>query len=229
MVSHAPGDDVPQTLARSDADGFDIALRRRRTPAGEVVELIVNGMFAMDSQDTTSEYALADLVPVDAAGVLVGGLGLGYTADRLAERLPHARIDVVDLSAALVGWARAGLTDTLARVASASGVTIGQADVADVLTGRRPPHGPWDAILLDVDNGPDFLIHDRNARIYGDHLLADACARLTPGGLLAVWSEHESAELDARMRALGSATGVHTVTVERDGHRIDYAIHWLRR
>ncbi|HEX2856902.1 MAG TPA: hypothetical protein VHO26_05420 [Propionibacteriaceae bacterium] len=222
-------DDVPETLARSDVDGFDIALRRRRTGSGDVVELVVNGMFAMDSHDTTSEIALADLVPPDAAGVLVGGLGLGYTADRLVHRLPGARVDVVELSAALVGWAREGLTDVLARVAAASGVTITRADIADVLAGRRQPPGPWDAILLDVDNGPDFLIHEHNGLLYGADLLARACDRLTPGGLLAVWSERESADLASRMAVLGAASGVRTVAVERDGHRVDYAIHWLRR
>ena len=222
-------DDLPVTLARDDADGFDIALRRRHGPAGDIDELVVNGMFAMDSHDTTSELALADLVPPDAGRLLVGGLGLGYTADRLARRVPEARIAVVELSAALIGWARDGLTDTLARVGSASGVTLIHADVADVLAGRRPPHGPWDAILLDVDNGPDFLIHEHNGRIYGDDLLAAAAARLAPGGLLAVWSERRSPGLEERMTALGQAAGVRVVPVERDGHRIDYAIHWLRR
>lgn len=222
-------DDVPETLARSDVDGFDIAVRRRRSAPSDVVELVVNGMFAMDSHDTTSEIALADLVPPDAARVLVGGLGLGYTADRLVHRLPGARIEVVELSGALVGWARDGLTEVLGRVAAASGVTLTQADVADVLTGRRRPHGPWDAILLDVDNGPDFLIHEHNGPLYGADLLARTCDRLTPGGLLAVWSERESDDLAARMWELGAASGVRTVAVERDGHRIDYAIHWLRR
>ena len=222
-------DDVPETLARSDVDGFDVALRRRRTDATEVVELVVNGMFAMDSRDTTSEIALADLVPPDAARVLVGGLGLGYTTDRLVHRLPGARIDVVELSGALVDWALDARTEVLGRVAAASGVAITHADIADVLTGRRPPHGPWDAILLDVDNGPDFLIHERNGLLYGSDLLARACERLTPGGLLAVWSERESDRLAARLAALGWQSGVRTVPVERDGHRIDYAIHWLRR
>ena len=228
-VSEVPGSEVTETLARSDADGFDIALRRRRTPAGDVVELIVNGMFAMDSLDPSSELALADLVPPDATRVLVGGLGLGFTADRLAHRLPRCRIDVVELSAALVGWARAGVTETLARVGSATGVTVTRADVAEVLAGRRPPSGPWDAILLDVDNGPDFLIHVHNERLYGGDLLGRAVGRLTPDGLLAVWSERESADLAARMRTLGSASGVRTVRVQRDGHLLDYAIHWLRR
>ena len=224
----AVSDGLPVTLARSAADGFDIALRRRNTPVGEVHELIVNAMFAMDSVDTSSEVALADLVPSGAATVLVGGLGLGFTADRLAQRLPEARIDVIELSGALIGWARDGLTGTLARVSSAPGVRITRADVADVLTGRREPAGPWDAVLLDVDNGPDFLIHEHNGRLYTAGLLGDAAARLTPGGLLAVWSERASADLDARMRLLGPRAGVRIVPVERDGHRIDYAIHWCR-
>lgn len=226
-------DDPPRTLARSDADGFDIALRLRATASGPVHELVVNGMFAMDSTDRSSELALADLADAGASRVLVGGLGLGFTATRVLERCPGARVDVVDLSAALIDWARAGLTATLDAVARHPRSALVAADIADVLRGRVL-QGPWDAVLLDVDNGPDFLIHDHNAALYGDDLLADAVARVAPGGVLGIWSERESALLAARLDQLadgmpGAVAGVVIVPVHRDGRRIDYAIHTLRR
>lgn len=236
----------PVTLARSDTDGFDIALRVRRVPrdsAGtadhpqfpaEVHELIVNGMFAMDSTDRSSEVALADLAPVDARRVLVGGLGLGFTAERVLQRCPQALVDVVDLSASLVAWAREGITPTLGAVAAHERARLTASDIADVLRGTVL-EGPWDGVLLDVDNGPDFLIHDHNARLYGDDLLAAACDRVAPGGVLAVWSERESPLLARRLAELAAGlpapgrTRTEVVPVDRDGHHVDYALHVLER
>lgn len=215
------------TLGFDDSDGFDIALRRRgRSEDPEaIVELIVNGMFAMDTTDASSEVALADIVPNDASCVLVGGLGLGFTAGALLDRLPHCRVTVVELSGALITWARANLVDNLTRVADDPRATLVHADVKDVL--RDATHS-WDAILLDVDNGPSFLVHDHNAPLYEPDLLSSAIARLSPGGLLAVWCERVSAQLDARLRELSSDVGAVTVGVDRDGHHIDYAIHTAR-
>ena len=87
------------TLARAETPTGEIALRRR----GDITELIVNGVFAMDSSEVTSEIALADASPLGR--VLVGGLGLGYTAARLLER-GASEVDVVELAAPLIDWAR---------------------------------------------------------------------------------------------------------------------------
>ncbi len=221
------------TLARSDADGFDIALRRRADPerstAEPVIELVVNGMFAMDSTDSSSEIALAHLAPPHATRVLVGGLGLGFTAAEVLRTRPHAQVEIVELSAALVGWAHDGVTSTLRDVAADSRCHITVADVAEVLRGRTQPQGPWDAILLDVDNGPDFLIHEHNAALYEPDLLEAAVGHLTPGGVLAVWSEHESSALASDMERLSAECGVEHVIVHRDRRCLDYAIHHLTR
>ncbi|MEL4359235.1 MULTISPECIES: spermidine synthase [unclassified Luteococcus] len=213
------------TLGFDDTDGFDIALRHREDPVhGEVHELVVNGMFAMDSVDASSEVRLAELVDSAARRVLIGGLGLGFTAGTVLDRLPDARVTVAELSSALIGWARDGLVPSLARVATDPRCTLWHVDVAESL---RTTSG-WDAILLDVDNGPDFLIHDANAALYGSNLLTAARDALAPGGLLAIWCEQESPALHDELARLGDASLV-TIPVDRDGHRIDYAIHCLRR
>lgn len=210
---------LPVTLARSDTDGFDVALRCR----GDIYELIVNGAFAMDSAEVASEHALAEAVPADAAQILVGGLGLGFTAARLLD-VTRANLVIVELSSALIEWAEAGLTPTLGRVATSDRVRLVHADIADQL--RTP--GRYDAILLDVDNGPDFLIHEHNNRLYGAPMLANAHDRLAPGGLLAIWSERYSPALDAALRTLGGAVDHQLVPVRRGQRDLVYAIHTLR-
>lgn len=213
------------SLGFDDSDGFDIALRRRTDESrGEVFELVVNGMFAMDSVDASSEIALADLVDAGARRVLVGGLGLGFTAGAVLSRIPTTAVTVAELSSGLIAWARAGLVPSLTRVAIDPRCTLWHTDVAHAL---RTTSG-WDAILLDVDNGPSFLIHDSNARLYGTELLTAARDALAPGGLLAIWCEQESPALHHALGELGRASVV-SIPVEREGHRCDYAIHCLVR
>ena len=192
-----------------------------------VEELIVNGAFAMDSVETGSERGLAALAR-PGARVLVGGLGLGFTAEALLE----ARVgwvDVVEIEEALVSWAHEAVIPRLARVARDPRVRLWVADVGEVLQGQRSePAGPWDAILLDVDNGPDFLIHAENAALYQRPALSSAHRRLTPGGVLAIWCQGEHAELWAAMQTLTPTARAERHTVQRGRHRIDYVTYTAR-
>lgn len=223
------------TIARSESSRGEIALRRREVGAASVHELIVNGAFAMDSLDTATERALARIALEEtdrSERVLVGGLGLGFTA---AEALSHPvdRVDVVEIEAALVAWARAGVTATLADVAEDPRVRLHRADLHDVITGsQRPPTGPWDVILLDVDNGPDFLIHPPNDRLYEPDVLSDAYERLRPGGLLAIWCQGPVPSLLTSLRGLVATRGQvveELFTVQREGRNLTYAIYLVRR
>ena len=236
-------DEPPQTVARRTGPRGEVVLRRRTLEDGSVDELIVNGAFAMDSAETGSERALAALA-WPGARVLVGGLGLGFTTEAvLAERV--ASVDVVELEEALVGWAYEAVTPRLGRLARDPRARLWVADVVTVLTGTddRPagpsaatpppgagvepngPTGPWDAILLDVDNGPDFLIHAENAALYGTDVLRSALRRLTPGGLLAIWCQGPHAGLRARLEALSPTAREERHVVQRGRHRIVYVIY----
>ncbi len=208
-------------LARGDADGFDIALRRRGT---DVYELIVNGAFAMDSVDHASEDALADLLP--DGSTLVGGLGLGFTANRLLAR--GNRVDVVELSRDLIDWARSGLIPWLDL--DAARLTVHHGDITATLA--APPaalgRSTWDGIALDVDNGPTFLIHDRNAKLYTASGIEAAWLRLNPGGRLAVWCEADSPKLEATLASLPAVdVGTQRVSVARQGREFAYPIYWV--
>lgn len=222
----------PVVLARAASSRGEIVLRRRGVGTAAVEELIVNGAFAMDSRETSSERELALMCQGVATGgrLLVGGLGLGYTAAE-ALALPWAGIDVVELEPALVQWARQGLTAVLAQVAGDLRVNLIVADVATVLTGTAGTPGGrrYDAVVLDVDNGPDFLIHDANAELYTDELLTAAYGRLTAGGRLAIWSQGPSEALLSGLRHLASNAEEHLFAVTRGARQFSYAIYTLDR
>ena len=225
------------TLGRASSPRGEVLLRRRGDGPGAVEELVVNGTFAMDSRETHSERELGRIA-AGAPRVLVGGLGLGWTVAAVLDEADRGGqavvVDVVELEPALVAWAEEGRTDTLARAAADPRVRLHVGDVADVLAGRAPggdgaPAGPWDAVLLDVDNGPDFLIHDGNAALYAEPGLRDAYARLAPGGVLAIWCQGPSPALLAALRSVDpSATEIlHDVT--REGRSFTYAVVTVRR
>ena len=217
------------TLARASGPLGEVLLRRR---AG-VEELIVDGVFAMDSAQTSSERALGRLA-AGAPQVLVGGLGLGYTVAAVLERADRSsaavQVDVVELEPALVTWAQAGVTPTLGQVAADPRVRLHVGDVSMTLAGRRQgPYGPWDAIVLDVDNGPDFLIHPGNEALYGEAALAQAHRQLRPGGTLAVWCQAQAPGLLAAMTRVSPSARELLCPVQRGERRFSYAIYTLTR
>lgn len=207
----------PITLGRADTDHGEVVLRRR----GDILELVVNGVFAMDSVEVASESALADAAGDPPGRVLVGGLGLGFTTARLLER-GAAQVRVVELAAPLVSWARSAITDQLGRISADPRVELVVGDIAEELLQQTPG---WDAILLDVDNGPSFLIHDHNQRVYSERLLAQALALLSPQGTLVIWCETASPELEITLDRLAERVELITVPVSREGREFDYALY----
>ena len=186
----------------------------------------------MDSSETFTERRLAELALSGAARprrVLVAGLGLGYTAAQVLGGNVE-RLDVVEIEECLIDWAYAGLTPTLAAVAADPRTRFHAADIRLVLA-RVPdePAGPWDAIILDVDNGPDFLIHGANDALYAEPSLAAAYARLAPGGTCAIWCQGAVPELLATLRRVAPTADQHTFTRVRDGRRLDYVIYTMTR
>jgi spermidine synthase len=215
-------DDELHELGRASGAHGEVVLRRR----GAVTELVVDGVFAMDDVDTSTERALATEAlrrcPGTALRVLVGGLGLGWTAATVLADQRVAAVDVAELQPALVRWAGDGLLPGLPEL-PAGRLQLHVGDVADTLAGSP---GRWDAVLLDVDNGPAFLVHESNAGLYTGAGLAAALAALRPGGVLAIWSSDPAPELAGRLAALPGAAGVEhlLLPVERDGRRFDYAV-----
>ncbi|MDN4160147.1 hypothetical protein [Nocardioides abyssi] len=213
-------------VARAESERGELVLRERRSPHGPTsLELRANGVFVMDTLETSTERALAAaaLVLVEhPRAVLVGGLGLGFT---LHEVLADSRVErcaVVEIEEALVGWVRDGTVPHGPALLADERVQVVVADVAVALAEARP--AAYDLVLLDVDNGPGYLVHDANAAIYREPFLATVRAVLRPGGVLVVWSAAEAPELAEAMAGVFGAAEAHPHAVrlqDRDEH------YWL--
>lgn len=221
----------PETIAAAQTARGTIALRERTQDDGTLVhELIVAGVFAMDTVDTSTETALAQrsLERVASPGrVLVGGLGLGFTAWQVLKDKRVRELHVVELEEDLVHWARLGLTPTLGMLARHPRVTLHADEVGAALTADDGPRAPWDLVLLDVDNGPSFLVHEANERIYSAPALSAMLSVVAPGGALAIWAAQREPGLLDTLQGLAPTEEL-VLPVEREGRHLEYAIYLAR-
>ncbi len=159
----------------------------------------------MNSRLGGSEQALATLACDRLAGIgaprlLIGGLGMGFTLRAALARLPAgASVIVAELVPEVIAWARGPMADLFGDGLSDPRVRIVEGDVAGLIR----PGADYDAILLDVDNGPDGLSQPANDRLYAPTGLAAARAALRPGGVLAIWSSAPDAAFTGRLRRAG--------------------------
>jgi spermidine synthase len=183
--------------------GGELRLMRR---GQEFSIMAPGGIELMNSRLSGSEEALAKLAieRVGAEGhVLVGGYGMGFTLRAaLATLGPKGRVTVAELVPEVIDWARGPMAELTAGGLDDPRTTVALGDVGDLIRARA---GAYDAILLDVDNGPEGLSRPANDRIYNGAGLAAAKAALRPGGVLAVWSSAPSAAFTKRLRGAGFA------------------------
>jgi spermidine synthase len=163
----------------------------------------------MGNTDYVSEQALATMTAQrlgrDDGSILIGGLGMGFTLGAAMDAWgPQARIHVAELVPEILAWAKGPLAHVFAGKLDDPRVRVTLGDVHDAIARGVDARGEgqYDAILLDVDNGPDGFVQKENDRLYGPEGLRAAYAALRPGGVLAVWS----ADPDVRFtRALARA------------------------
>jgi spermidine synthase len=229
------GDDTVQVesdyLARAHSERGELMLRRR--PHDGAIELRVNGVFVMDTAETTSERLLATSAlaacrtqPSDGLSVLVGGLGLGFTLSELLTDVRVARVVVAEIEPEVLRWHRRGLVGVNRPALVDPRVQIRIADVRQVLASTTD-HS-LDLVLLDVDNGPDFLVYDGNSDIYRSCFLRTCRQVLAPGGLTAIWSASRSEPLAERMAQVFDAVECHCIRV-RPGKRDEEYFLYLGR
>jgi spermidine synthase len=170
---------------------------------GDEYVIHVNGRELMGNTEHGSEDALAylacdRLMDRDAARVLVGGLGMGFTMAAALRRLgPEAVVTVAELIPAVVRWNREYLGAAANHPLRDKRAIVHIGDVADLV---ETPQRPWSAILLDVDNGPRALTRPYNAWLYGKKGLKAAYEALIPGGVLGIWSAAPDSNLTRRLR-----------------------------
>lgn len=183
----------PTILAFEETPLGLLCLRKRELlsdPGVVVTEVTLNHEFLMSSYHTESERALAELAlarsPGDRLEVLVGGLGLGYTAREVLSCARVARVEVVELLPPVIAWLREGLVPLSDKLNADPRLTLTEGDVYGLLA--RPPAILRDLILIDVDHAPDAPLAEASLPFYAPEGLALAKAHLKPGGVLAVWS-----------------------------------------
>jgi spermidine synthase len=193
---------LPWTLidtATIPGDGGELRLHRR----GDEYSIRVENYELMNSRVHGSEDALASLVcpriPANAR-VLIGGLGMGFTLMAMLEGLgPRAEVVVAELVPAVVTWHRGPLAHVSKGALDDPRVVIREADVVRVI-GEGVAEKRWDAIVLDVDNGPRALTAKGNDRLYSVNGLRNIETHLRPKGVLAIWAAGPDMAFTKRLR-----------------------------
>jgi spermidine synthase len=190
--------------AKVPGDGGELKLMRR----GTEFSIMAGPIELMNSRLSGSEEAMATLAferigQRPKARVLIGGLGMGFTLRAaLAAFGPDARIVVAELVPAVVTWARGPLGDLHGASLDDPRVSLHRGDVGEAI---RAGESAYDAILLDVDNGPGGLSRKENDGLYSRKGLADAWRALKPGGILEVWSSTRDSDFTKRLKQAGYA------------------------
>jgi spermidine synthase len=196
--------------------GGELRLKQR----GAEFSIMLGNIELMNSRLSGSEEALATLTCARIRNrqrpqILIGGLGMGFTLRAaLAELGPDARIIVAEIVPAVVSWARGPMAEVFGKSLTDPRVSIREGDVIDLI---RSNPSTYDAILLDVDNGPEGLTRKANDDLYDVKGLSTARTALRPGGVLAVWSSGPNRTFTERLRTTGF--GVDEVTVRANGAR----------
>ncbi len=192
----------PEVLDRREGPHGEVVLRRH----GALLQIIANGCFLMDTSDGRSERRLVDaaaeaLGAREAPHLLIGGLGVGFSLAHAAADPRWGRIAVVERERAIVDWHRDG---PLAAVSQAA-LADPRAEIveADLVAHLRETSATYDALCLDIDNGPDWTVTEGNDGLYTPAGLADCARVLRPGGVLAVWSAQPSPDFEETLRNAG--------------------------
>jgi spermidine synthase len=189
-------------------------LATARVPGGEELRLfrhdgahmiLLGANELMSTRKSGSEEALATMtlerLKNTAPHLLIGGYGMGFTLRAALAKLgPKARVTVAELVPEIIEWARGPMADLTAGCLDDARVRVEMGDVSAAIDAARQS---YDAILLDVDNGPDGLTRASNDQIYSFKGLASAKAALKPGGILAIWSAAPDAAFARRLRDCG--------------------------
>jgi spermidine synthase len=212
-----------------------------QVPGGEKLELfshdrdfmiVLGRNELMSTRMRGSEEALATMTVERLAGrttprLLIGGYGMGFTLRAALAKLgPKAHVTVAELVPEIVEWARGPMAELTAGCLDDPRVLLRQGDVADAIIEST---AAYDAILLDVDNGPDGLVRGENNRIYSRSGLQAAKRALTAGGVLAVWSAGPDKAFTGRLQRAGFAVDEVQVSARGNGKGPKHVIWFAKK
>lgn len=238
-VPYTAAAEAPEVLDRREGPYGEVVLRRH----GELLQIIANGCFLMDTSDGRSERLLVDAAldallesrasgghgtsgasrapgacttpgasttpdaPGDAPGdtpaphLLLGGLGVGFSLAHAAADSRWGRIAVIERESAVVDWHRSGpLSELTAQALADPRCEIVE---TDLITYVNETSATYDALCLDIDNGPRWTVTEDNESLYSEAGIASCARVLRPGGVLAVWSAEPYAEFEGTLRNAG--------------------------
>ena len=180
-----------------------------------------------NSEERLATMTLERLVGNPAPRVLIGGYGMGFTLRAALAAMPQrARVTVAELLPEIIVWARGPMAELTAGCLDDPRVTLEVRDVAETIAFDV---GHFDAILLDVDNGPDGVVRKENDRLYSRAGLATTFGALRPGGVLAVWSAADDAGFTRRLRGAGFDVEMVTVKARPNGKGPRHVIWFAKR
>lgn len=188
--------------AAKTEDGVELRLMQR----GTEFSIMIGTNTLMNSRLSGSEEALANLASAAIAGrphvkMLIGGLGMGFTLRAALKALDDsARVTVAELVPAVIDWAHGPMAEVFAGCLEDPRVTVRQNDVGVII--RAAPLS-WDAILLDVDNGPEGMTRPGNDALYSIEGLSAVWRALRPGGVFSVWSSAPDPAFKHRLKRVG--------------------------
>ena len=219
-TGHLVPEEETVTLARVTGEtGGDLVLRR----VGAHYEIYSNGVFLMDTRDGTSEREMVraglSALPQGRshARVLIGGLGVGFSAREALDHPRVARVDVVELEPQVIAWHEEELGEAADFVHHDPRCRVYNEDIVAWLAkaAAEPEPARYDVICLDTDNGPDWTVVENNNRLYEAAGLERLTRLMAPGGVLSFWSANAVESFEKLLRARFEVVEVVEVTVAR--------------
>jgi len=195
-----------QTLETINTPDGALELRRR---GNSDFLILINGRVLMNSQANRSELALGAAACAAVSGrprprVLIGGLGMGLTLRAALDALPaDAQVVVAELNQVVADWCRGPLAGLTSRAVDDPRVTVTIGNVAAIIARQGKPTGNYDAIIIDLYEGPHARTDSRNDPFYGSQAIAKTREALSVGGVFAVWGENPDAGFEKRLTAAG--------------------------
>ncbi len=209
-----------------------LCLRKRQSlqnPEITVTEITLNHEFLMSSYYTESEQALSTIALEMHGGkdlnILIGGLGLGYTANEALLSDKIQSVDVVELLPEVISWLDRGLVPLAQKLCSDKRLKVVEGDIYRRLA--KPPHKKFDVILIDVDHSPNDRLDTKIGQFYTTEGLKKAKEHLTEGGVLGVWSYTEDPPFADALRNVFDEVRIESVTFIHKFQNNEETTDWL--